>query len=102
MVNSVVLGRLVEPGRLPLLAAGGLGFGQMPKRFAEIGIGILRETDASFGPKESPHGHSDFAFAGPAEHPEYCQRQDYRDTDQVPVVIVGKEVGRVAVGEVLP
>jgi Uma2 family endonuclease len=39
---------------------------------------------------------------GPAEKPEYRQRQDYQPGDEVPVVIDGREVGRLAVSEVLP
>jgi Uma2 family endonuclease len=39
---------------------------------------------------------------GPAEMPEYRQRQDYQPGDQVPVVIDGREVGRLAVSDLLP
>lgn len=39
---------------------------------------------------------------GPANPPDYRQRQDYRPGDLVPVVIDGREVGRVAVNDILP
>lgn len=39
---------------------------------------------------------------GPAEQPDYRRRQDYGPTNQVPVVIAGEEVGRVAASDVLP
>ena len=39
---------------------------------------------------------------GPAAQPDYRQRQDYSPDDAVPVVIDGREVGRLAVRELLP
>lgn len=42
------------------------------------------------------------APSGPAEQPDYQQRQDYHLTDEVPLIIVGQEVGRLAVRDVLP
>ncbi len=39
---------------------------------------------------------------GPAEQPTYGQRRDYGPADDAPLVIDGREVGRVAVREVLP
>jgi Uma2 family endonuclease len=39
---------------------------------------------------------------GEAEEPDYQQRQDYLPTDEVPIIIEGREVGRLAVKEVLP
>jgi hypothetical protein len=39
---------------------------------------------------------------GPAEQPDYRQRQIYQATDAVPVVIDGREIGRIAVCELLP
>jgi Uma2 family endonuclease len=42
-------------------------------------------------------------YTGPtAEPPDYRDRQDYRETDEVPVLIEGKEVGRIPVRELLP
>lgn len=40
--------------------------------------------------------------SGPAEFPDYHQRQDYDPSDTVPVVIEGREVGRLDVREMLP
>lgn len=40
--------------------------------------------------------------SGPGEQPDYGQRQDYGPADQVPVVIDGREVGRIAVRDLLP
>jgi Uma2 family endonuclease len=39
---------------------------------------------------------------GPAEAPDYRQRQEYGPSDAVPVVLDGNEVGRVPVRELLP
>ena len=39
---------------------------------------------------------------GPAEQPDYRQRQDYRPSDEVPLTIEDLEVGRIAVRELLP
>jgi Uma2 family endonuclease len=39
---------------------------------------------------------------GPAEQPDYRQRQDRDRTGEVPLLLGGKEVGRVAVRELLP
>ena len=39
---------------------------------------------------------------GPADHPDYRQRQDYGPEDEVPLVIDGREVGRIAVRDLLP
>src|SRR5205823_1917874 len=38
---------------------------------------------------------------GPAEEPAYGQRQDYPETYEVPVVLDGHEVGRIAVRDLL-
>lgn len=40
--------------------------------------------------------------SGPANPPDYRQRRDYGPEDAVPVVIEGREVGRLAVAEWLP
>ncbi len=40
--------------------------------------------------------------SGPGDRPDYARRQDYPLTDEVPLVIEGREVGRVAVRDVLP
>lgn len=40
--------------------------------------------------------------SGPTETPSYTQVQIYKDGDSVPVVIDGKEIGRIAVKDVLP
>jgi len=39
---------------------------------------------------------------GPDDEADFRQRQDFRETDQVPVVIAGREAGRIGVSEVLP
>jgi Uma2 family endonuclease len=39
---------------------------------------------------------------GPADVPDYRQRQDYKPGEDVPVVIDGQEVGRIPVAELLP
>jgi hypothetical protein len=39
---------------------------------------------------------------GPAEKPDYRQRQLYGANDEVPVILDGKEVGRIAVRDLLP
>jgi Uma2 family endonuclease len=39
---------------------------------------------------------------GPADQPDYRQRQDFSATGQVPVVIAGREVASIPVGELLP
>lgn len=40
--------------------------------------------------------------SGPAESPDYRGRRDYGPSDEVPVIIEGREVGRLAVQELLP
>jgi Uma2 family endonuclease len=40
--------------------------------------------------------------SGPAEEPDYRERRDYGVDDSVPVVIEGREVGRIDVRELLP
>jgi Uma2 family endonuclease len=40
--------------------------------------------------------------SGPADKPDFRQRHDYGPDDEVPVIIDGKEVGRIAVRDVLP
>ena len=40
--------------------------------------------------------------SGPAEQPDYRQRQGYGEADEVPLVIDGREVGRIPVRELLP
>jgi Uma2 family endonuclease len=39
---------------------------------------------------------------GPADEPDYTQRRDYRPGEQVPVVVDGREVGRLNVSDLLP
>jgi Uma2 family endonuclease len=39
---------------------------------------------------------------GPEEKPSYRQRSDYGPADEVPFLIEGREIGRIAVREVLP
>jgi Uma2 family endonuclease len=39
---------------------------------------------------------------GPSEQPDYRQRQDFGPADEVPVVIEDREVGRLAVRDLLP
>jgi Uma2 family endonuclease len=39
---------------------------------------------------------------GPAEQPDYRQRQEYGPDDEIPVVLDGNEVGRLLVRELLP
>ena len=38
----------------------------------------------------------------PADQPDYRQRQAFSGTEQVPVVIAGREVARIPVSELLP
>jgi hypothetical protein len=38
---------------------------------------------------------------GPADEPTYRQRKDYAETDEVPVTLDGREVGRIPVRELL-
>ena len=38
---------------------------------------------------------------GPAEEPAYGHRQDFGPADEVPVVVDGREVGKVAVRDLL-
>ncbi len=38
---------------------------------------------------------------GPADAPTYRQRRDYADTEEVPVILDGREVGRIAVRDLL-
>lgn len=40
--------------------------------------------------------------SGPEEQPDYRRRQDYRLADEVPLMIAGQELGRLAVSEMLP
>jgi Uma2 family endonuclease len=40
--------------------------------------------------------------SGPIERPDYHQRRDYGQSDTVPVLIDGVEVGRLPVHELLP
>jgi Uma2 family endonuclease len=40
--------------------------------------------------------------SGPADKPDYRQRQDFARTDTIPVVIEGKVVAQLSVGELLP
>jgi Uma2 family endonuclease len=40
--------------------------------------------------------------SGPAEPPDYRKHQDYRPGDEVPVIIEGREVGRLRVQDLLP
>jgi Uma2 family endonuclease len=40
--------------------------------------------------------------SGPADQPDYRRRQDYGAADTVPVVVDGREIGRVAVADLLP
>ncbi len=40
--------------------------------------------------------------SGPAERPDYRQRRDCADTDTLPVVLEGREIGRVGVRGLLP
>jgi Uma2 family endonuclease len=39
--------------------------------------------------------------SGPADEPTYAQRQDYAETGEVPVLLDGHEVGRIAVRDLL-
>jgi Uma2 family endonuclease len=51
-----------------------------------------------------PDGQVEFYAdpTGPAEQPDYRRRQDYDRSGEVPVVIEGKEVGRLPVRDLLP
>src|SRR5262249_15648256 len=40
--------------------------------------------------------------AGNVEEPDYQRRQDYSSDDDIPVVIAGKEISRLAARELLP
>jgi len=40
--------------------------------------------------------------SGPGSQPDYGQRQDYLSTDDVPLVLDGKEIGLLAVRDLLP
>ena len=40
--------------------------------------------------------------SGAADTADYRHREDYREADQAPVVIEGREVGRIPVRELLP
>ncbi len=40
--------------------------------------------------------------SGPVESPDYATRTDYRPGDEVPVVLMGVEVGRIPVNDLLP
>ncbi len=39
---------------------------------------------------------------GPVEEPDYLHRQDFGPDDMIPLVIEGREVGRLAVRDLLP
>ncbi len=39
---------------------------------------------------------------GPDERPDYRQRRDLGETEQVPLVIAGREVARIPVSELMP
>jgi Putative restriction endonuclease len=41
-------------------------------------------------------------LSGPGERPGYNHRQDYRPGDEVPIIIDGREVGRLRVQDLLP
>jgi len=41
-------------------------------------------------------------YTGPADEPDYRHRQDYGPAESVPVVIDGRELGRLAVADLLP
>ncbi len=40
--------------------------------------------------------------SGPAEHPDYRQRQDFQPSEMLPLMLDGAEVGRLLVQDVLP
>jgi len=40
--------------------------------------------------------------SGPAEQPDYGHRQDFHAADNVPLVIEGREIGHIAVADLLP
>jgi len=40
--------------------------------------------------------------SGPSEQPEYRQQQNYGQTDTIPLVMEGHEVGRLAAQDLLP
>ena len=40
--------------------------------------------------------------SGPGDEPDYCQRQDYGPTEEIPLLIEGVEAGRIAVRDLLP
>jgi Uma2 family endonuclease len=40
--------------------------------------------------------------SGPTQQPDYHQRRDFRPSEEVPLLLEGREVGRVQVAEVLP
>jgi Uma2 family endonuclease len=40
--------------------------------------------------------------SGAAEHPDYQRRQDYRPSDEIPLLLEGREVGRLSVRDLLP
>jgi hypothetical protein len=40
--------------------------------------------------------------SGPAEQPDYRHQQIYRDGDEIPLVLEGREIGRVPVRDLLP
>lgn len=39
---------------------------------------------------------------GEAEEPDYQRRQDYLPTDEIPIIIEGREIGRLAAREIVP
>ena len=39
---------------------------------------------------------------GPTENPDYLHRQDFKPGDTIPVIIEGREIGRIGVGDLLP
>jgi Uma2 family endonuclease len=40
--------------------------------------------------------------SGPVEQPDYQRRQDYNPSDEIPVIIEGREIGHLIVRELLP
>jgi Uma2 family endonuclease len=40
--------------------------------------------------------------SGPAEQPDYRRRQDFHAADKAPLVIEGREIGQIAVADLLP
>lgn len=40
--------------------------------------------------------------SGPAEAPDYREHRDYLPEDEIPVILEGQEIGRLAVRDLLP